>query len=121
MRENPVVQSNLALAEAKLQSARLLLIDALRDAWAAVAAGAEMPLDMKMRIRMAGTFATHQAREVVDSAYHDAGATAIFDANPFERRFRDIHSVSQQVQARASHFETIGAHMLGLSPSLRHI
>lgn len=121
MRDSAVVQMNVALAEAKLQSARLLLIETLREAWAAVAGGADMTLDLKMRIRMAATFATHQAREVVDIAYHEVGATAIFDANPFERRFRDVHSVSQQVQARSSHFETVGAHMLGLSPSLRHI
>ena len=76
---------------------------------------------MRMRVRMAGTFATYQAREVVDMAYHEVGTTAIFDANPFERRFRDVNSVSQQVQARFTHFETVGAHMLGLSPSLRHI
>jgi len=113
MRDSTVVQMNVALAEAKLQSARLLLIETLREAWAAVAGGADMPLDMKMRIRMAATFATHQAREVVDIAYHEVGATAIFNSNPFERRFRDVHSVSQQVQARSSHFETVGAHMLG--------
>jgi len=50
-----------------------------------------------------------------------AGATAIFAANPFERRFRDINTVTQQVQARTTHFETVGAHLLGLSPPLRHI
>jgi hypothetical protein len=74
-----------------------------------------------MRIRLAATFATHQARDVVDAAYNEAGATAIFEANPFERRFRDIHAVSQQVQARASHFETVGAHLLGNTPALRHV
>ena len=121
MRDSAVVQSNVALAEAKLQSARLLLLDTLREAWASVVGGAEMSLDMRMRIRMAGTFATFQAREVVGAAYHEVGATAIFESNPFERRFRDVNSVSQQVQARFSHFETVGAHMLGLSPSLRHI
>jgi alkylation response protein AidB-like acyl-CoA dehydrogenase len=121
LRESPVVQTDLALGEAKLQSATLLLIDTLRSAWTEVACGAGMSLDMRMRIRMAATFATHQAKEVVDMAYHDAGASAIFESHPFERRFRDIHSVSQQVQARYSHFETIGAHLLGLPTSLRHI
>ena len=43
-----------------------------------------------MAIRQASTYAIHQAKEVVDVAYHEAGATAIFDANPFERRFRDV-------------------------------
>jgi alkylation response protein AidB-like acyl-CoA dehydrogenase len=121
LRDSPVVQTNVALGEAKLQAAALLLTETLRAAWSAVAGGEEMSLDMRMRIRMAATFATHQAREVVDMAYHEAGATAIFESHPFERRFRDIHSVSQQVQARYSHFETIGAHLLGLKTSLRHI
>jgi hypothetical protein len=29
--------------------------------------------------------------------------------------------VTQQVQARAAHFETVGAHLLGLSPPLRFV
>ncbi len=53
---------------------------------------------------------------VVDTAYHAAGATAIFAANPFERRFRDIHTVSQQLQGRQEHFETVGQFLLGLDP-----
>ena len=65
-------------------------------------------------LRMASSHATHQARNVVDTAYHAAGATAIFESNPFERRFRDIHTVSQQVQAHFSLFELIGQHFLGL-------
>ena len=68
-----------------------------------------------------GSDAIHQAKEVVDLAYHEAGATAIFDANPFERRFRDINTVTQQVQGRRSHFETIGQHLLGSNPSLRWV
>ncbi len=51
-----------------------------------------------MKIRQAATYAIHQAKEVVDVAYHEAGTTAIFDANPFERRFRDVNTVTQQVQ-----------------------
>ena len=47
-------------------------------------------------------FAIQQARDVVDFAYHAAGATAIFESNPFERRFRDLHTVTQQSQG-ASH------------------
>ena len=65
---------------------------------------------------MAATFATHQARDVVDAAYHAAGATAIFQSNPFERRFRDVHTVSQQVQGHASNFEAVGQVLLGLQP-----
>jgi len=36
------------------------------------------------------------------------GATAVFAANPFERRFRDMHTIAQQIQARDTHYEDAG-------------
>ena len=59
--------------------------------------------------------------EVGDWAYAEAGATAIFEAQPFERRFRDLHAAGQQVQGRASHLEEVGRHLLGLPPNLRFL
>ena len=78
-----------------------------------------MTLQERLDIRQASTFAIHQAREVVNAVWHEAGATAIFDTQPFERRFRDMNTVSQQVQGRHSHFETIGQHRLGMQPNVR--
>jgi alkylation response protein AidB-like acyl-CoA dehydrogenase len=121
LRDSPVVQTHVALAEAKLQAARLLLVDTLREAFVSVSGGEELALDMRIRIRMAASFATYTARDVVSSVFHEAGADAVFCGNPFERRFRDVHSAAQQVQGRFSHFETVGAHMLGLEPPLRHL
>ena len=121
LRDSPVLHRELALAEARLRAARTLLLSTLDEAWEHVAAGGELDMERRMGIRLAATYATHQAREVVDMCWQEAGATAIFQANPFERRFRDMHSVTQQVQARSSHFETVGAHMLGLTPGLRFV
>ena len=47
----------------------------------------------------------------------DAGAGAIFDKNPFERRFRDLHTVTQQSQAHAENFEALGQSLLGIEPT----
>jgi indole-3-acetate monooxygenase len=121
LRDNPRVQAQLGLAEAKLVSARGFLLETLRDIWDAVQLSGAITLDQRMTIRLAATFGIHQAKEVVDIAYHEAGATAIFDSNPFERRFRDMHTITQQAQASAMHFETVGAHMLGLRPNLRFV
>ena len=52
--------------------------------------------------------------EVVDWAYHAAGATAIFESSAFERQFRDMHAVTQQLQGRVAHYETVGRFLLGL-------
>jgi alkylation response protein AidB-like acyl-CoA dehydrogenase len=121
LRESPVVQMKVALAEAKLAAARALLSDTLKGSWTSLQMhdADEMAAEQRIRIRLASTYAIHQAKEVVDVAYHEAGAAAIFDANPFERRLRDINAVTQQVQAHPMHFETVGAYLLGLSPPLR--
>jgi alkylation response protein AidB-like acyl-CoA dehydrogenase len=114
LRDNQVIQSQLAQAEAKLAAARAWLLDSLEATEEALARRAGLSLDQRMTIRLAATFAIHQARDAVDTAYHAAGATAIFEENPFERRFRDIHTVSQQLQGRQEHYETVGQYLLGL-------
>jgi alkylation response protein AidB-like acyl-CoA dehydrogenase len=120
LRDSHVVQAKVAVATATLQSARAWLHQVLRDAQLEAEKG-PLTLETRMAIRLASTFAIQQSRQVVDTAYHEAGATAIFDANPFERRFRDINAVTQQVQGRHTHFETVGQHMLGVAPHMRWI
>jgi indole-3-acetate monooxygenase len=121
LRDSAMIQSTIGIADAKLQAARTWLIHVLQETQEAVKLAGELTTDQRMAIRPASTYAIHQAKEVVDVAYHEAGATAIFDANPFERRFRDVNTVTQQVQGRRSHFETIGQHLLGANPSLRWV
>ena len=116
LRDNHVVQSQVAQAEARLGAARAFLLGALDAVAVELAHARRLTLDQRMTIRLASTFAIHQSLAVVDTAYHAAGATAIFTRNPFERRFRDIHAVSQQLQGRQQHFETVGQFLLGLEP-----
>jgi alkylation response protein AidB-like acyl-CoA dehydrogenase len=116
LRDNNVVQSQVAQAEARLRSARAFLYQSLDEITAEVARAGHITLEQRMVIRLASTFAIHQSLRVVDTAYHAAGSTAIFEENPFERRFRDIHTVSQQLQGRQEHFETVGQYLLGLEP-----
>ena len=119
LRDSAVIQSAIGIADAKLKSARTWLIHVLGDTQEAVNLAGELTTEQRVAIRQASTYAIHQAKEVVDIAYHEAGATAIFDANPFERRFRDVNTVTQQVQGRRSHFETVGQHLLGAPTNLR--
>jgi alkylation response protein AidB-like acyl-CoA dehydrogenase len=114
LRDNNVVQAQVAQSEARLRAARVFLLGSLEQIWRDVAQSGRLTLDHNTTIRLASTWAIHQARDVVDTAYHAAGATAIFESNPFERRFRDIHTVIQQYQGRQAHFETVGQVLLGL-------
>jgi indole-3-acetate monooxygenase len=116
LRDNNVVQSQVAQSEARLRAARSYLLSSLDQIWSDVAATGRLTLEHNTTIRLASTWAIHQSREVVDITYHAAGATAIFESNPFERRFRDMHTVIQQYQGRQAHFETVGQIFLGLQP-----
>jgi len=121
IRDNAVVQSGLAQAEVNLRAARGFVLQSMADIWKDLVAGNSITAAQRVTVRMAATHAIHKAREAVDFAYNAAGATAIFEGHPLERRFRDIHTVTQQLQGRLSHFETVGAWMLGVDADLSFV
>jgi indole-3-acetate monooxygenase len=116
MADVPAVQSLIARSEAKLQSSRMFVFDAFEKSWRCALAG-EVNLAQRIAIRLAASHAIGQAKSVIDECYDAAGATAVFASQPFERRFRDMHSVTQHLHGRTSHFELVGQFMLGLAPN----
>ena len=121
LRDNAVVQSNLAQAEVNLRAARAFVLQSMAGIWKDLSAGNTISVEQRITIRMAATNAIHKAKDAVDFAYNAAGATAIFENHPLERRFRDIHTVTQQLQGRLSHFETVGAWMMGADADLTFV
>jgi indole-3-acetate monooxygenase len=113
LREDAVVQHEIALAEARLRAARAYLLTTLHDAWDVAVADGFTPARGAL-MRLASTYVIREAGAVVGSAYHAAGSSAIFQAEGFERRFRDMNTISQQLQARASHFQLAGQYLLGV-------
>jgi alkylation response protein AidB-like acyl-CoA dehydrogenase len=114
MRENNVVQSQLAQSEARWHSARAFLHTTLDDVYRHVVRHGEMTEQQAAMIRLASTWAINQSREAVNTLFHCAGSAAVFEDQPFERRLRDIHTVSQQAQGRQLHYESVGQVMLGM-------
>jgi alkylation response protein AidB-like acyl-CoA dehydrogenase len=118
LREDAVTQSDVAQAEARLRAARMYLMGTLDEAWDEARRVGDVSLEQRMAIRLAATYAIRQAREVAASAYEAAGTTAVFASNAFERRFRDINTVAQQLQGRKSHYQTVGQYLLGVDTEL---
>jgi indole-3-acetate monooxygenase len=114
--ENHVIQAQVAQNEARLRSARMFLLGSVSDIWAEAQNISVLTEDHLVTLRMSSTWAIQAAREVVAQLYGAAGALAIFNSRPFERRFRDIHTVTQQIQGHPAHFETIGQILLGREP-----
>jgi indole-3-acetate monooxygenase len=118
LRDDGATQLELGYAEARLRAARAYLMGTVTDAWDEAQRANELTLETRMAIRLAATYAIRQAKEVADTAFDAAGTTAVFAANPFERRMRDLHAVALQLQGRKSHFRTVGQHLLGLETEL---
>jgi alkylation response protein AidB-like acyl-CoA dehydrogenase len=116
LRDSAVIQSQVGRAEGQIRSARAFLLGSLAEIWAAVGRSGELTIEQRMLIRLAATYAIHEAKEVVDMAHHAGGATSIFTASAFDRRFRDMHAVTQQLQGRQAHLETVGQYVLGFPP-----
>jgi len=109
------VQAEVARAEARLGAGRAYLSETLAELYDGAGPAPIAPLE-RARLRLACTHAIHNAIEVADVVYKAAGVDAIFPGSPFERRFRDIHTLSQQIQSRTSHFEAVGRALLGNPP-----
>jgi indole-3-acetate monooxygenase len=123
MRENNAVQGKIGRTEASLRAARAYLYATAAEVWRDLARGVPLTEEHRIALRIAATWTIHQSAAVVDTAYHMAGATAVFNANGFERRFRDIHTIAQQIQARDTHYEDAGKAILsanlGTPPTAR--
>ena len=114
--EDPVIQRQIGQAEAQWAAAKALLSEAVATVWEAVRARGRIDVAERIALRMAGTHAIRQSAAVVDSAYNLSGSSSIFAERAIQRRFQDIHVITQQIQGREAHYETAGQFFLGLEP-----
>ncbi len=121
LRDSPVMHHLVAENEAKLRSARAFVLETIRDGEDCIRRTGSLDMEIRVLLRLATTTAIRRAKEVAEFAYHEAGATAIFASNAFERKMRDIHASAQQVQGRTGHIEVCGQHFLGQTPQGRFI
>lgn len=112
MKENNAVQGLIGKTEATLRAARAYLYSTANEVWRDLSRGDPLTEQHRIALRIAATWTIHQSASVVDTAYHMSGATAVFARNKFERRFRDMHAIAQQIQARDTHYEDAGRAIL---------
>jgi indole-3-acetate monooxygenase len=117
---NNAIQREVGQFEARLSAARAFLHEAALEAYDAAAAG-KLDLDRRIRLRLATTHGMNEATDVSVACFRAAGTTAILNAAPFERRFRDAMSASQHLQAMMPHIEMVGRHIIGVDNPVQHI
>lgn len=117
--EHPVIQSQVSQWMGRFNSARSYLFEMIDAYWEAISADGDPSLEQRALLRVAISNAMITSRDVVDFCYHAAGTNGIFEGSPFERRFRDIHTLTQQGQAHLSNFQFSGQALFGYPPARR--
>lgn len=112
--ERPVVQMQVAQAEAAWRSARAFVREVVDEAWHEAAAGRSLSTEHKRALRLAATNAAWRSADAVDLAYHAAGGSSIHEASPLQRVFRDVHVLTQHGMIAERTFEPLGRLALGL-------
>lgn len=110
----PHTQIEVALAEARLRSARAFFYETIEAAWSLALAGTPVPIDVRRDMRLATTHAMQASIQVVDAMYTLAGGAAVYDGSPLQRQLRDVHVASQHIMVSSNTLETIGLLLLGL-------
>jgi alkylation response protein AidB-like acyl-CoA dehydrogenase len=117
LRDRPLVQARVAEAEAILNAARAYVQSAVGDLWTRVGEG-QSDLDAAvMQARLAIAHGMHEAVRTVDLIFHAAGTNAVYERNPLERHFRNIHVAVQHAAGLPGQMEAAGKVLLGLRPA----
>ena len=114
LRDQPMVQFTVGQAEASLRSGRAYLMESIDNLWNELKSTGSVTLERRVDMRLATTHAIRLAAQIVENIYSASGATAAFEGNLIQRHFQDIHVITQHLQGRLSHYETVGQHWMGL-------
>lgn len=112
--ERPTVQAELARAEASLRAARALLHEAVGAAWELAGAEGAISVAARASLRLAATHAAATAAAVTHTTYTLGGGSALYDASPLQRRFRDANAATQHMLVAPATWELSGRLLLGL-------
>lgn len=117
--ERPVVQTDVAIAEAKLAAAWAYMHSAVSGCWDAAEAGQSPTTEQRRQLRLSATHATHTAAEVAESMYKTGGGSSVYRSSPLQRTFRDAFVATQHAMVAPRTFETYGRIRLGLETDTR--
>ncbi|MBC80172.1 MAG: hypothetical protein CMQ33_05005 [Gammaproteobacteria bacterium] len=114
MSEDILTQDQIGKAEALWRSADLYLNTQVTEVWERICSSGICSMDDRILLRLAGTHTIHQAKAATDIVYDLCSTDSIFQHNDIQRRFQDMHVISQHMQGRAEIYSIVGRHFLGL-------
>ena len=91
------VQIRLAEASACLDTARILMRQACAEAQAWAERGEVPDMGTKVRWRRDGAFSCQLCVRAVDAIFAASGGGALYETNPLQRAFRDVHAAASHI------------------------
>ena len=120
MSESLLTQDTVGRSEALWQAADAYLQQQVESAWHSVNKHGQCSLQDKINMRLAATHVIRQSKEVTDLAYDLCSADSIFENQEIQKRFQDMHVITQHLQGRPEIYSLVGKHYLGM-PSDSHL
>lgn len=91
------VQIKVAEASAAAQAARLMMLNCCAEATAMIAAGTVPDIERKVAYRRDGAYSVGLCTKAVDLIAGVSGAGGLYNRNPVQRAFRDVHAVNAHI------------------------
>ena len=110
------VQKDLAIANARVRSARAYTLETIDRAWQQANASGKLSIETKAELRLAATNTAWSAVDAVERLYHTAGGTSVYRDSELQRCFRDVNVTTQHIMVAQPTYEVVGKIALGIDP-----
>jgi indole-3-acetate monooxygenase len=104
----PIFQHRLGHAEADVRAASALLRECVGVFWSQAQRG-RLERSVDILIFQSTAWIAETCTRAVDSCFRAAGASAVYETSPLQRRLRDIHTLSQHTLLQEGYFAGAGA------------
>ncbi len=114
MATRPVIQVDLAEADAGLRASTAYLKNVIARCWEVANTADPLAIGDRAQLRQACTYAVRTSAEVCRTAYDLGGGASVYLSNELQRRFRDAHTMTQHIMVAPSMYELTGKVMLNV-------
>ena len=111
MQESPIYQYELGALQAEAQAAEALLYAKAELQWGRAVKG-ELGPAAQPDSMLAGVWVTQAALRVCDQGFTLAGASALYDASPIQRRMCDMNAAAQHAVVQKQNYQGLGGLLL---------